>query len=56
VSCLASACGSGRKRGEFGFVEEGRLRRRVRTAGGEFLDDVSMAWIPDTPASTTIRP
>jgi RimJ/RimL family protein N-acetyltransferase len=36
---------------DFGFVEEGRLRRRVRTADGEFLDDVAMAWIPDSARS-----
>jgi len=46
VNCLTSACGSGRKRGEFGSVEEGRLRRRVRTADGEFLDDSATARIP----------
>lgn len=36
---------------DLGFVEEGRLRRRVRTADGEFLDDVAMAWIPDSAGS-----
>jgi RimJ/RimL family protein N-acetyltransferase len=27
-----------------GFVEEGRLRRRVRIDDGVYLDDVAMAW------------
>lgn len=30
----------------FGFVEEGRLRARVRTEDGRFLDDLAMAWFP----------
>jgi len=29
-----------------GFVEEGRRRGRVATAGGAFMDDVLMAWFP----------
>jgi RimJ/RimL family protein N-acetyltransferase len=32
---------------KFGFVEEGRLRRRVQTVGGRFLDDLVMAWTPE---------
>jgi putative acetyltransferase len=31
---------------KFHFVEEGRLRRRVRTAPGEYVDDITMAWFP----------
>lgn len=30
----------------FGFVEEGRFRRRIRLPNGRFLDDISMAWFP----------
>lgn len=30
----------------FGFVEEGRFRRRLKMADGTFIDDVSMAWFP----------
>jgi RimJ/RimL family protein N-acetyltransferase len=33
----------------FGFVEEGTLRRRVRTADGEFIDDITMAWFKEAP-------
>jgi len=29
-----------------GFVEEGRLRDRIRLPSGEYIDDVSMAWFP----------
>jgi RimJ/RimL family protein N-acetyltransferase len=29
-----------------GFVEEGRLRSRVRLPDGSFVDDVAMAWFP----------
>lgn len=32
---------------KFGFVEEGRLSRRVRTADGAFIDDVLMSWTPE---------
>jgi putative acetyltransferase len=32
---------------KFGFVEEGRLRRRVRTSRGDYVDDVAMAWFPE---------
>jgi L-amino acid N-acyltransferase YncA len=31
---------------KFGFIEEGRLSRRVRTSDGTFIDDISMAWFP----------
>ena len=31
---------------KFGFVEEGRLRNRIRLADGGFVDDVTMAWFP----------
>lgn len=31
---------------KLGFVEEGRLKRRVRFADGSFIDDVTMAWFP----------
>lgn len=31
---------------KFGFVEEGRLSRRVRTADGTYIDDLVMAWAP----------
>ncbi len=37
---------------KFGFVEEGRLRRRVQTVGGRFLDDLVMAWSPEGRDST----
>jgi RimJ/RimL family protein N-acetyltransferase len=30
----------------FGFVEEGRFRRRLRMEDGTFIDDISMAWFP----------
>ncbi|MBI3271050.1 MAG: GNAT family N-acetyltransferase [Planctomycetes bacterium] len=30
-----------------GFVEEGRLRRRLRLPNGEYLDDLTMAWFPE---------
>ena len=33
-----------------GFVEEGRLARRVRLPDGTFVDDLAMAWFP--PAET----
>jgi RimJ/RimL family protein N-acetyltransferase len=29
-----------------GFVEEGRMRNRVRLPDGSFVDDVAMAWFP----------
>ena len=29
-----------------GFVEEGRLRRRVKTEAGDVIDDIAMAWFP----------
>ena len=32
----------------FGFVEEGRLRDRVRLPDGGFVDDITMAWFPET--------
>jgi putative acetyltransferase len=35
----------------FGFVEEGRFRKRVRLADGSYIDDISMAWFPHRPAS-----
>ena len=28
---------------KFGFVEEGRLRKRIKTSDGKYIDDVSMA-------------
>jgi putative acetyltransferase len=31
---------------KFGFVEEGRLRERVRLPDGWFVDEISMAWFP----------
>lgn len=31
---------------KFGFVEEGRLRERVRLPDGSYIDEVSMAWFP----------
>ena len=31
---------------KFGFIEEGRLRNRIRLADGRFIDDVTMAWFP----------
>ena len=31
----------------FGFAEEGRLRDRVSTFDGQFVDDIAMAWFPD---------
>jgi RimJ/RimL family protein N-acetyltransferase len=33
-----------------GFVTEGRFRNRVRLPGGEFVDDIAMAWFPDLEA------
>lgn len=32
---------------KFGFVDEGRFSRRVRTADGVFIDDISMCWFPE---------
>jgi RimJ/RimL family protein N-acetyltransferase len=32
---------------KFHFVEEGRLRRRVRTSDGDYVDDVAMALFPE---------
>jgi putative acetyltransferase len=29
-----------------GFVEEGRLHRRIRLPSGAFIDDINMAWFP----------
>jgi ribosomal protein S18 acetylase RimI-like enzyme len=34
---------------KFGFVEEGRLRDRVRLSDGSFVDEVSMAWFSKQP-------
>jgi len=31
---------------KFGFVEEGRFRRRIRLEDGTFIDDLSLAWFP----------
>lgn len=31
---------------KFGFVEEGRLVKRVKLEDGTYLDDVAMAWFP----------
>lgn len=31
---------------KFGFLQEGRLKRRVRTADNQFIDDLLMAWTP----------
>jgi ribosomal protein S18 acetylase RimI-like enzyme len=31
-----------------GFVEEGRLRNRVRLPDGQLIDDLTMAWFPET--------
>lgn len=31
---------------QFGFVEEGRLRHRVRLPSGSYVDDIAMAWFP----------
>ena len=36
---------------KFGFVEEGRLVRRVRTPDGTFVDDLVMAWTRPTTRS-----
>lgn len=34
-----------------GFQQEGVLRQRIRMPGGEFIDDLAMAWFPHaTPA------
>jgi ribosomal protein S18 acetylase RimI-like enzyme len=30
----------------FGFVEEGRLRNRIRRPDGSCIDDLAMAWFP----------
>ncbi|MEO6564687.1 MAG: GNAT family N-acetyltransferase [Casimicrobiaceae bacterium] len=32
---------------QFCFVEEGRLRNRIRLPSGAFVDDISMAWFPE---------
>ena len=32
-----------------GFIEEGRLARRVRLPDGTLVDDVAMAWFPTPP-------
>ncbi|MBC8073196.1 MAG: GNAT family N-acetyltransferase [Deltaproteobacteria bacterium] len=32
--------------GRLGFIEEGRLRDRIRLPDGSFLDDIAMAWFP----------
>lgn len=34
-----------------GFVEEGRLRDRVRASDGTFIDDLAMAWFPPRDAT-----
>jgi RimJ/RimL family protein N-acetyltransferase len=31
---------------QFGFIEEGRLQKRVRLPDGTFIADISMAWFP----------
>jgi ribosomal protein S18 acetylase RimI-like enzyme len=31
----------------FGFVDEGRFRRRVRTTDGALVDDIAMAWLKE---------
>jgi len=31
---------------KFGFVEEGRLKNRIRLEDGSHIDDVAMAWFP----------
>jgi len=36
---------------KFGFVEEGRLRDRVRLPDGGFVDDITMAWFPERAGS-----
>jgi RimJ/RimL family protein N-acetyltransferase len=33
---------------KFGFVEEGRLRRRVKLADTGYVDDITMAWFAPT--------
>ena len=32
---------------KFGFVEEGRFRKRIRLADGSYIDDIAMAWFPE---------
>ena len=32
---------------KFGFAEEGRLRRRVKTPKAGFIDDLVMSWFPN---------
>ena len=32
---------------KFGFLGEGRLRKRLRLPTGDFIDDVAMAWFPE---------
>ena len=49
----ADAIGLYRK---FGFVEEGRLKNRIRLEDGSHLDDVSMAWFPPKRSSYFLRP
>ena len=31
---------------QFGFVEEGHLKHRIRLPSGAYIDDISMAWFP----------
>lgn len=38
---------------KFGFAEEGRLRDRVLTSEEKFVDDLVMAWFPDSGAAQT---
>jgi RimJ/RimL family protein N-acetyltransferase len=35
----------------FGFAEEGRLRGRVSTTDGQFVDDIAMGWFSEGGAS-----
>ena len=31
---------------KLGFMEEGRFKKRIRLADGNFIDDLAMAWFP----------
>lgn len=31
---------------KLGFMEEGRFKKRIRLADGDFIDDLAMAWFP----------
>jgi ribosomal protein S18 acetylase RimI-like enzyme len=32
---------------KFGFVEEGRMKNRIKLEDGSYIDDISMGWFPN---------